>query len=40
MLHNDDATFNWDHQIENIAAELTGAVYLVVLGHRTERLVA
>jgi hypothetical protein len=33
MLHNHDATFNSDHQIENIAAELTGAVYLVALGH-------
>ena len=33
MLDNHCATCNWDHQLENIAAELTSAVYLVVLRH-------
>jgi hypothetical protein len=33
MLDNHRATCNRDHQLENIAAELTSAVYLVVLRH-------
>ena len=33
MLDNHRATSNRDHQLENIAAELTSAVYPLVLRH-------